>query len=220
MQQRFAALCTLLFPALCLVLFPLSGLAAEPGPAGAIQALQSAITTRDVALMERHINLDKVIGSAVDAVLADSNAIKQAEQTSPAVALVLAGMGSDERVKTVARHLLNTEMKQFVRYGVSSGTFAGTAKAGPHPGAGLFSSLLRGGAGDKKSFGSATVRNQTADTAQVTTSLADATSGETYPLDLALQKQDGVWRVTEITNIHALIKRTVAGSKNKSKGTP
>ncbi len=217
-RHRFILFSTPFITVLCLFFSPLAATAAQSDPAEAVRMLQKAIDTRDATLMERHIDLDAVVGKAVDAVLTDADAVKEAERSSPAIALVLSGMGSDERVKSVARHLLTAETKQFVRYGVTSGAFAGTAKPGAHPGAGLLAANLRGGAGDKKTFGAASVRSQSADAALVNTSLTDAANGESYPLELGLQQQNGVWRVTEITNIHALIRRTVAGSGAKKAG--
>ncbi len=202
---------------LCLALAPFAAPAAAPagsGPVSAIAALQKAIDTRDTNLMDRHMDLDAVIGKAADAVLNDTEAVRLAEESSPAVALMLASLGSDARTRAVARQLLASETRQFVRYGVSSGAFAGELKKGPHAGAGLLASLLRGGAKDKKSFGPATVRKDTGNEAVVATSLADASGRRAYPLELALRRAGGVWKVTEITNIQTLI-RLVATDADK-----
>ncbi len=207
--------------ALCLALAPLSasGTASpEKSPAQAVAMLQKAVDTKDTTLMDRHIDLDSVIGKAADAVLADTGAVRRAQESSPTVAVILAGLGSDERTRGVVRQLLVAETTQFVRYGVSSGAFAGTAPKGSHPGAGLFSSLLRGGIKDKKTFGPVILRKETGDEALIDSSLDDAAGGRSYPLELRLRRQDGVWRITEIANIHTLIGQTAQGrDKNKGK---
>ncbi len=205
--------------ALCLAFAAPSAFAAaaEETPVQAIAMLQKAIETKDTDLMERHIDLDAVLSKGADAVLADTQAVRRAEETSPAIALVLSGLGSDERARAVAKQLLTSETKQFVRYGVSSGAFAGTAQKGPHAGAGLFGSLLRGGAKDKKTFGPATLRSRSGSEARVSATLDDAASKQSYPLDLLLRQKDGIWRVTEISNIHTLI-RQATKDKDEDKG--
>ena len=184
---------------------------AAASPESSIPQLQKAIDTGDTALLEQYMDINAVTASATAAVIADPSAVKAAGDV-PAVALLLAGMGADPRAKAAIQGMLATEAKNFVTYGVASGAFAGKPKptsASP----GLLEPLLRGGAKDAKRFGKATVRQRGESVALVSTSLYDASSAQEYPLELRLTPQKGVWRVTEITNMPALIQLATAGRK-------
>ena len=173
-------------------------------PEGTVPLLQKAIDGSDAALLEKHMDLDSVINKATDFVLADPTALKAAQQT-PAVALLIAGMGSDPKAKAVLKKILVQETRGFVTQGVSTGAFAGKKASGKSKDGGLLSPLFADASKGRKEFGPAKLLERKGGSAKVATSLYDAGAKERYPLELRLEEQQGVWRVIEVMNIKQLI---------------
>ena len=199
---------TSLVLAVLLCLRAVSAFAAS-SPEESIHRLQEGVDNAETERVLSYLDIDQVVGRALDAALKHEEVLRITKQYPPlAFALSLGGgLGTG-----VIQDFLTAEVKQFVLYGVSSGAFAGRPHSGkPKPG-GLMDGLLRGGAKDRKIFGEAITRHREGDTALVSTSLFDAGSGETYPLELKLERQNTLWRVMEITNIQQHINR-VAGAQ-------
>lgn len=173
-------------------------------PEATIPILQKSIDSSDAALLEKHMDLDSVINKATDFVLADPTALKAAQQT-PAVALLIAGMGADPKAKAMLKKILAQETRNFATQGVSSGAFAGKKPSGKSKDGGLLSPLFADASKGRKEFGPAKLLERKGGSAKVSTSLYDAGAKERYPLELRLEEQQGVWRVVEVMNIRQLI---------------
>lgn len=192
-----------LFTLLVLLAFPaISAFAASPE--STIPLLQKSIDSSDAALLEKHMDLDSVINKATDFVLADPTALKAAQQT-PAVALLIAGMGADPKAKAMLKKILAQETRSFATQGVSSGAFAGKKPSGKSNDSGLLSPLFADASKGRKEFGPAKLLERNGGSARVSTTLYDAGAKERYPLELRLEEQQGVWRVMEVINIRQLI---------------
>ena len=183
------------------------------GPEDSIRMLQQAMDTRDMALVEKYLDLDGTVVKAVDVIITDQDVLRQAGQASFALGAMLA-MGSDEKTVPVLRDLMQTEVREYIRHGVVSGAFAGKPQEGASTYNGIFGKAFRGGVKDKKQFGPAKIKKREKETAIVATSLAYGTKGKSYPLELRLERQQGVWRVVEIANAAELaLKSRQKGSK-------
>ncbi len=203
--MRHFFLCTTILAAL-LLLPAAPALAAAPE--AAIPQLQKAIDGSDAALLEKHMDVRAVVDKGVDAVLADPAAMKAAQQT-PAVALLLAGMGADPSAKAMIKNVLAQETREFVLNGVSSGAFAG--KKPSKKGTGLLSPLFADASKGRKEFGPARLVERKGPSATVATSLYDYEAKERYPLELRLLEEQGVWRVKEVLNVKQLVTMASGG---------
>ena len=173
--------------------------AAKPGPEDSIGMLQKGIDERDRDLVEKYMDIDALVGKAVDQLLADEEVLREAGK-NPAIALVLAlGGNGGEALRT----LLAAEAREYVGYGVSSGAFAGKPEKTASNYQSIFGKVFRGGEKDRKRFGPATVKSREKDTAIVSTTLLDGPK-RVYPLDLKLERQSGVWRIVGLANTDVL----------------
>jgi hypothetical protein len=197
-----------LFPLFFLLLVSAPALAATPQET--VSLLQKAIDGKDSALLEHYMDVNGVASKAADFVLNDPQALQAAAKT-PAVALLIAGMGSDARAKDLVRALLASEAGSFVRQGVASGAFAGEARAATQRGSGPLSPLFADASRGRKEFGPARLLERGGKTARVSTSLYDAGTKQRYPLELRLEEQRGVWRVMEVLNVRELTARAAGG---------
>ena len=172
-------------------------------PTQAIVMIQKGIDAADLAMVEQYLDIDAVVDEAAAVAVADEKALREAGR-EPAAAVIIA-LGSATGAKDAIRDMLSSEAKEYVRYGVTSGAFAGNPKQDAPPYGGIFSRAFTRGARDKKIFGPATVVSQKGDTACVTTSLQSGSQKAAYPLNLLLQKQNAAWRVVAIRNFPEIL---------------
>ncbi len=204
--RRFA----LLFFACALVAGPFRLMVfAAQGPEASIAMLQKAVSTHDLALTERYLDIDGVTAKAMDVLLADDAAIKALNSDALAVGLTLAVSGGANTV-AVFKDFLQGEARVYVRHGVVSGAFAGNLVEGASTYGGLFKKAFRGKGKDKIVFGPAKEMKREGESALVATTLAQGVKNHAYPLELRLERQDGVWRVVELTNARELIQQAVS----------
>lgn len=175
---------------------------AAPGPEETIPLLQQGIDTKNLALVEKHLDIDGVVAKGLEQLLADPEVVTEVAK-NPAVAVMLA-LGGEE-ANAALHTLLLTETREYITHGVVSGAFAGTPDKTAAPYRGLFRKAFKGGEKDKKVFGPAKVSQREKNASLVTTTLADGTKGRVYPLTLRLQRQAGVWRVVELRNLPEFI---------------
>lgn len=186
--------------------------AVKGGPAGAVTGVQKAIEANDMALLERAIDLDAVVAKGVEAALAD-DAVVEAVSKYPAAALVLA-LGSSGGANEAIRTLLGSEVKEYIRHGVVSGAFAGKPKDNVSRYGGIFGSkAFRGGDKDIVTISDVTVKNQDKSSARVTATVTQGSKKKTYPVEMAVQKQQSGWRIVEIANIPDLVRQNAKGKK-------
>lgn len=188
--------------------FPFQALA-EQGPGESVAMLQKGIDTNDMALVEKYLDIDTVIEKGVESIVVDENVLREAANY-PAINMALAlGPATGNEI---LRSILGAEAREYVRHGVVSGAFSGKPVAGAPVYKGIFGKAFKGGDKDKRTFGKAAVTKTAGDTAYVKTSLTDGRKKKTYPVDLVMRKQKGVWRITEVSNTAELF-----GGGNKGK---
>lgn len=182
---------------------------AAAGPETAIRMLQQGINAKDLALVEKHLDIDSVVATGLQQMLADPKVTDEIAK-DPAVAMMLAlgGGSANEALHT----LLVTEAREYVAHGVVSGAFAGKPDKNAAPYRGFFRNAFRGGEKDKKVFGPAKLSPR-ANASLVTTTLADGVKGRVYPLTLRVQRQAGVWRVVELCNMADFIRAAKEGKQ-------
>jgi len=184
---------------------------AAAGAEESVRMLQKAIDTRDMTLVEKYLDVDGILKKGVDAALKDEAALKDIRRY-PAAAVLLA-LGGTAGGGEAVHALLGAEIKEYVRHGVVSGSFAGKPVEGASSYNGMFGKAFRGGDKDKKSFGPAKVTRRDQTFARIATSLVETRKNRSYPLDLVAEKQDGVWRIVEVANMAELMSLGKAGKK-------
>lgn len=181
--------------------FPFPASAESQDPAQSVAMLQQGIDTNDMVLVEKYLDIDTVIEKGVESVVVDENVLREAAKY-PAINMALAlGPATGNEI---LRSILGAEAREYVRHGVTSGAFAGKPAADAPAYRGLFGKAFKGGDKDKRTFGKASVTKTAGDTAYVKTSLTGGRKKKTYPLDLVVRKQKGLWRITEISNVAEL----------------
>ena len=192
-----------LFAAMLVVGLGCSVAAARPETA--IITLQKGMDACDLALVEKHLDIDAVVKKGSAQVLADKEIAAEAAK-HPALGLMFA-LGGNAAGNEALLSLLTAEAREYVEYGVQSGAFAGKEKAGHPPYQGLFSKAFRGKGKDKKSFGPVKILKQEKETAVIATTLTEGAKKRTYPLQLRLERHNAAWRVTELVNVADFIRQ-------------
>ena len=182
---------------------------AAPGPAESIRMLQQGIDNKDLALVEKYLDIDSVVGRAVDQMLSDEEILQEAGK-NPAIAMVLA-LGGNAGSNEALRSLLSSEARGYVNHGITSGAFAGEPEKNASAYQSLFGKMFRGGEKDRKRFGPASVQSRNKNTAVVATTLVDGVKQRVYPLELQLENQKGVWRVVGLNNKPGLVRKDKGG---------
>lgn len=173
-------------------------MAAEPGPEASVAMLQKGIDEKDIALVEKYLDINAVVGSAVDQLLADEEIVREAGK-NPVIALMLA-MGGNKGGGEALRTVLAAEARSYVCYGVTSGAFAGDPGKNVGGYQSIFGNVFRGGEKDVKRFGPATIVSRGENVAVVATTLTDGVKNRVYPLELNMEKRDGIWLVAGLAN--------------------
>lgn len=175
-------------------------------PSAAVRGVQQAIDTSDMILLTRYMDLDGLITRAVSVAVADAS-VREAVAQYPAAALVLAVGGND--AVDALRALLASEIREYVRHGVTSGAFAGAPRAGVSTYRGLFGSIFRGGARDRVTITSSSITRKSAEEALINAMATYGGKDETYPLTLRARKETDDWRITDIVNMAELVRQCV-----------
>jgi hypothetical protein len=180
-----------------------------PGPAESIRMLQKGIDDKDLDLVEKYVDIDAMVGKAVDQLLADEEILQEAGK-NPAIAMIFA-LGGNAGANDALRSLLSAEARGYVNHGVTSGAFAGEPEKNASTYQSLFGKVFRGGEKDRKRFGPASVKSRNKNTAVVATTLVDGVKQRVYPLELQLENQNGVWRVVGLNNKPGLARKDKGG---------
>ncbi len=189
--------------ALSLLLFslPFSALAARPDET--MNLLQKAVDSRDSGAVEKYIDLNAVIGDAMNTLLPMvTKAVDESKlNLDPTIAAILTGVNSGNAAsKLMATQLVVSETRKFVIYGVKTGSFAGK----PVPANGLDGGLFLQFGGidqNRKEFMNSKTLEEKGRQAVVATSVKDYYDNSVYNLLLDMEEQNGTWRVTRIKNV-------------------
>ena len=188
-----------------LCLFPLPTRAQTPETT--LRNVQTALDNSDVELFERSVDLDALISQAVDTFLKEAATPAGRAALPPVPAMLLSSI-ADSESDSSARALLHHEMRQFVRYGIRSGAFAGRKPKDPP-------SALFSGSALAPLFGDVSLgRKELRDISRpipdgrdmrIAFTVLDHGNGNVYPVIARLSPTDTDWRIVAVTNMRALV---------------
>ncbi len=194
--------CTAICCFLAVLCIPLG--MALANPVQVIQSIQSAIDNADEAAFVKAVNMESLIGQCVDVFMEDAQKIDQ-QTLPPALALMLSTVNMNSFARQTLRSTLMQEGAAFVRFGVSSGVFAGKVK---NTGGitGLLSSLFANISTGRKEimFIGSPVASQGA--VFVPFTIKDHGNGNSYPVEAWLRQENGQWRVIGLRNVRQLMR--------------
>lgn len=207
--RTFVLCCLLITAALC----PAAGAAAATGesiaapqsPSQALDAVQKALNTGDVALFERHVDVDALVAAAVDFFLADAQSPEGKARLSPVVAMILSSVSSSADAQQGLRALIGREARNFIVYGVQSGNFAGQSRADVPAPDGLLAPLFA-----EASLGRKEIQRKGAPVADgkdalISFSVYDYGNGRSYPVRGRMRMANAQWRLVQVENLPALV---------------
>lgn len=176
-------------------------------PEAVLRNVQTALDNSDVALFERFVDLDALISQAVDTFLEEA-ATPAGRAALPPVAAMLLSSIADSESDSSARALLRHEMRQFVRYGIRSGAFAGRKSQAP-PSA-LFSGSVSAPLFGDVSLGRKELRDirravPDGRDMRIAFTVLDHGNGNVYPVMARLSPMDTDWRIVAVTNMRTLV---------------
>lgn len=211
-----------LFVTLLVISSSLTHAHAGETPEQALKQVQHAVDTSDTALLQRYVDVDGVIGGAVDVFV--QTLVRQASSkggqgsVAPMLAMMVAGMqnGADAQAAQAVRSLVTSETRKFVMHGVASGKFAGKPrKDAVQQDGGLFSPLFEGASQGRKEIRSVTNVRRNGDEATASLKIYDFGNEETYPVDVRLVQANETWQVREVTNVKQLVERVRKETKEQ-----
>ncbi len=201
-------ICLLLFPILIAVLCA-SAIAAPSGkPETVLKDIQKAVDNSDMAAFERHVDMNRLLDQGSSAVVAAMRKAGDMDTSSfpPMLALIIVSVQQPEMAGQIAA-LLKNETASFVRYGVSSGAFAGKPRTDAAL-EGLIAPLMRDVSMGRKEFRlRSRVQREASGMYLVPATIHDYGNGRDYRVDLRVGSVQDVWRVLEIANIDTLLAR-------------
>ena len=179
-------------------------------PLSAIVKAQQGIDACDSDQFNQAVDVPSVVNKASDALLKALR--RQAEEgtlgdSNIGMALALAGMAEEAGQGGIIRQLLLSEVKGFVATGINGGYFAGRPNNTVQAPRGSLASTLEKLPPGRREIAPGKVLSDKDGRALVTGTFADPKAGR-LPLELALEKQNGQWRIVEITNAQALFEET------------
>lgn len=192
-------------------------LAVAPSPAGAdageplhaLETIQRAVDESDSDLFTQAADLDSMLNSASDTLMASLKqqaAAGNLGDSNFAMALALVGMAEDSGQGALIKQLMLSEVKGFVVSGLNGGYFAGKPNGRVRPPrASLASTLDKMPQGRREIVPGKVLTNEDGK-ATVSAIFVDPEAGR-LPLVLGLKKQNEHWRVVEIVNAAELFEK-------------
>ncbi len=184
---------------------------AAAAPAGrpetVLTAIQKAIDTQDMKAFERHVDMDSLLEQGASSVVNTLQQVGTIDTSGlpPLLALMASSIRQPEMARQV-KMLLKSEVESFVRYGVTSGAFAGKKPSGSPDG--LIAPLMRDvSTGRKELKRSAAVRKEASGSYVVPAVIHDYGNGRDYRVDLRVRAEQDVWKVQEIANMDRLLEK-------------
>lgn len=181
-------------------------------PADVPAIMQGAIDSRNSAPAMPHLEMQSIVKSIfVDTLPQINESVRKGEIIlNPVLAAALGSLNSGNAATIrMATIFLSDELGKFLAYGVDSGMFSGNPVSENQRiqmDGGLFSNLGEISM-DRKEFSNGELVRQSGNTAVVKTSLYDHGVGQRYPLELKMERLNGIWKVTAISNAADLYKQ-------------
>ena len=202
--MRVFCLCLGLVLSLCLVE---NSLAAPGGrPESVLSAIQSAIDENDMDAFERYVDMERLLeqGASVVVLSLQQAGTVDTSGLPPLLALMASSVQQPEMAKQI-KSLLKSEVSSFVRYGISSGAFAGNARPGTAPD-GLIAPLMRDASTGRKELKLRSPSRKESSGMYIVPALVhDYGNGRDYPVDLRVKSEQNIWKVWEIANMDKLV---------------
>ncbi|MDR1945656.1 MAG: hypothetical protein LBQ51_00570 [Desulfovibrio sp.] len=190
---------------LVLLFFCLVRPAGAAGPLSALTTAGKGIDACDSDLFGKGADLNRITRRAAEDIL-KRHARKGGDGATAFLdAAAAAGAGNPAQAALIAQ-LLASEMRSFAVSGINSCLFAGKEGARPVGAGGLFGPALDKMPPGRREIKAGRVLSQDKDYAEVTGIFSDPRAGD-FPLVLALERQNGVWRIVEIKNVPELVDR-------------
>lgn len=180
---------------------------ADSDPLSAITLAQQGIEQSDSDLFNRAVDVDSVLNKASDTLntaLREQFAAGKLSGGAGAMILLLSTSEEDSAKAGLVKQLMVSEVKDFLAAGINGGYFAGKPNGTIKPSRGTLASTLPKMSKGRKELIPGKVLSQKDGKAMVSATFADAKAGR-FPLTLALERQNGNWRVTEIANAAELL---------------
>lgn len=206
-------ICCLLCTLFCGLLY---GLSCAPAPAHAaemrdaqspeqsLQAVQRALDSGDVALFERHVDIDALVAAAVDYFLQEAQSSEGKARLSPVVAMLLSSVSYSDDAKLKMQALMGREARNFIVYGVQSGNFAGKAKDKAPPPDGLLAPLFADASLGRKEIRQSGPVVADGKDRRLSFTVHDYGNGQKYHVNGRFRTVGTVWRLVQLDNLPAL----------------
>ena len=178
--------------------------AGAESPQFAITEVQSAIDTRDMRLFEDRVETQTLLQQGVD--VFQNKMLKSHGSSLPPALALMAVTATTPQAQEMLRALLTKEARNFVRYGIESGHFAGKPVPGVKP-SGLVAPLLNDASLGRKQLTVTGKPVPDGEGVRLPCALKDFGNDRTYALDLRLKRINNTWRVVGVNNLDQLVNR-------------
>jgi hypothetical protein len=215
--KHLPATARLLLPLLCAALLlteaarPDFAEAASATPLDALVNAQKGIDRKDSDLFNQSVDVATVVDRASDellAVMRDQAAADRVDAGNIGMILALTAVAEDAGQTPLIKQLLVSEVKTFIAAGINQGYFAGTPdKAVKLPHGSLASALPKMPTG-RREIRPGKILSESGDSATISAAFLDPAAGR-LPLELAMERRQGHWRVVEILNARSLFDQAV-----------
>lgn len=191
-----------------LVLLPtITWAAPKDSPAQALENIQSALDTGDIALFERHVDIDALVGLGVDYFLREAQKPEGRERLSPVIAMVLSSVGDSPEGQKRLHSMVGGEARNFVVYGVQSGNFAGSSRPDVPPPSGLLAPLFADASLGRKEIQNPGPVRKAGQDRIIPFTVRDYGNGNMYPVQGRMRVVDNAWRLVGLENLPTLVEQ-------------
>ena len=181
--------------------------AASPDPLSAVVMAQQGIDKADSDMFNQAVDVDSVLNKAsatLNKALREQLAAGKMGGGAGAMVMLFTAAGDDPAQAGLLKQFMVSEVKSFVAAGVNGGYFAGKPNGRVKPESGTLAGTLPKMSKGRKELVPGKVLSHQDDRATVSATFVDAKAGR-FPLTLALERQGGNWRVTEVVNAAELL---------------
>lgn len=193
---------------LVVAVFPIGVWAGET-PDMALAAIVRAVEGNDPETFEHYVDVRGMATQGIDAFVAEFARNPGLEEREPLLDMLVMSLGDQGRTSAgqSLRTLLVEESRNFVAWGVASGSFSGNRPTDVGiPGGGVFSRLFADASTAKKELRVARCQRIDDQRADAWATLFDHGSQRSYPLHLLLERRaSGSWRVVALRNMDELV---------------
>ena len=192
---------------LCLPALAPTARAASSDPLSAVVTAQRGIDEADSDLFNRAVDVDSVLNKAsatLNKALREQLAAGKMGGGAGAMIMLFTAAEDDPAQAGLLKQFMISEVKSFVASGVNGGYFAGKPNGRVKPERGTLAGTLPKMSKSRKELVPGKVLSHQDDKATVSATFVDAKAGR-FPLTLALERQNGNWRVTEVVNAAELL---------------